>query len=327
MITTKELARIIQERLNGELVNGEYANITKYGLDKFHANLRYEFCVEANNAEYKKAERRGAVVSSTPTNMITQYIMGVLQPTSGAEIEGNSADTYNTTVSAMIDLLIPDCDDMTDINGYTLRFQDAVSALIAGELGAPSNEYITGEDGIVYYVATRYTRAVPGTKDFRAQVGLSLSLMLDVSFSIIATGISSRDITLSIDGEDVYFTTLGIARRSVQENNVNAYASAPTAEYGTSKTRTTASQLFLSFDAPTRPTAINERMAEYLLTGEITPLSVTLGIPTKRDERGKLITRSKTFSMVFTEAGLNAQLNLAASSAIKLTEELEGEDG
>ena len=62
MITTKELAQMLEEKLNGELIAGasEYENLAKYGLDRFAPNTRYQFYIRSDEMELQKSIRKSA---------------------------------------------------------------------------------------------------------------------------------------------------------------------------------------------------------------------------------------------------------------------------
>lgn len=332
MITNQQLASLIQGKLNGafnaEL--GEYENIHKYGLDGF-PNFRYEFRIFADNGEYSKAENRGATANGAVTNTVTQYINGVLKTPGGASVEGASADTYNAAVEAQIELLIPNCDDVATFtegeDSVTVRLQDAVSLLVQQTLGLPTTNYEVGEDGIRYLVGAQYSHASTGERRHRTQAGLSVILTLYLTFAIVAMGVSSREIVLTINGEQVYWNRISISRASTQENNVEADPSNATgSNIGVARARTTATQLVIGFSAPVRPTALNKALVRYTLLGEVTPLAVTLEMPTDRNtETGTLNTVTGTYTMIFAEGGVAGEENLNAAYDIRLVEQMEDE--
>ena len=328
MISTLLLAKLLQDRLNGALENGEYKNIKDFGLDSF-PNKRYEFRIFPEDGEYKKSENRGAELTANPTNTYTQFINGVLKTPNTAAVEGAGASTYNAAVEASLELLIPNCDDeatFTNPNdntqSVTVRLQDAVALLVNSVLGLPTEEYIADGD-ITYFVGGRYSRASVGQRQHRTQAGLSVILSVYVSFAIVAMGVSSRQIRLNIEGNDIYFTRISISRTSVQENNT---LSADTSgDYGVSKARTTATQLVIAFSAPVRPVAFNTLLTQYIMSGTVSPMTVTLTMPTEADQGGNdyLDTLTKTYKMTFAQGGVAGEENLNASFDVRLVEEME----
>ena len=328
MISTQSLAKLLQERLNGVLENGEYKNIKDFGLDSF-PNKRYEFRIFPEDGEYKKSENRGAELNANPTNMYTQFINGVLKTPNTAAVEGAGASTYNAAAQASLELLIPNCDDEAtftnpsdNTQSVTVRLQDAVALLVNSVLGLPTEEYIADGD-ITYFVGGRYSRASVGQRQNRTQAGLSVILSVYVSFAIVAMGVSSRQIRLNINGNDIYFTRISISRTSVQENNT--LSDDTSGEYGVSKARTTATQLVIAFSAPVRPVAFNTLLTRYNMLGEVTPMTVTLTMPTEAGQGGDgyLLTLTKTYKMVFAQGGVAGEENLNASFDVRLVEEME----
>lgn len=346
MITNQQLAELIQDKLNGEYDSEakEYSNIHKYGLDAFSPNMRYEFRIFANDGEYSRAENRNALGGAEVTNTVTQYINGVLKTPNGAAVEGASAETYNAAIEAQIELLIPNCDDTATFqnedgtDAVTVSLQNAVSLLVNQVLGLPTSDYESGlrlptsdyesgDDGTMYYVGARYNHASVGERRHRTQAGLSVILTLYMTFAVVALGVSSREIELTIGGEQVYFNRISISRTSTQENNVSATPSgtALAPEYGIARARTTATQLVIGFSAPVRPTALNEALVRYILLGEVMLLPVTLSIPTKRNEAGVLERVTGNYTMTFAEGGVAGEENLNAAYDIRLVEEMTEE--
>lgn len=337
MITNQQLAELLQSKLNGEYIDGEYANLRKYWLDQFTPNVRYEFKIFANDGEYAEAENRAALVTADVTNTVTQYINGVFKTPGGNAAEGASAETLNTAIEAQIELLIPNCDDEAelDIEGqtYRVRLQDAISMLVQDVLSLPSNDTKNDVDGISYFIGGRYSHASIGEKQHRTQVGLSVVLSLFMTFAIVAMGISSREIKLTIGYkekdsdeyvyEDVYFNRISISRASTQENNVQATPGTNGAIYGVSKARTTSTQLVIGFSAPVRPTVINKALTRYIVKGTVPLLSVTLKMPTEL-VNGVLQYEPGNYVMTFAEGGIAGEENLNAAYDIRLVEVMEG---
>ena len=338
MITNQQLAELLQYKLNGEYSAevGEYANLHKYELDTFTPNVRYEFKIFANDGEYATAENRDALVTSDVTNTVTQYINGVFKTPGGNTAEGASAETLNTAVEAQIELLIPNCDDEKEITTqdgqtYRVRLQDVISMLVQDVLSVPSSDTREDKDGISYFIGGRYSHASVGEKRHRTQVGLSVVLSLFMTFAIVAMGISSREIKLNIGynsdigykDEDIYFNRISISRTSTQENNVQATPGSDVANYGISRARTTATQLVIGFSALVRPTIINTALTEYIVTGRVPMLNVTLKMPTKLDEDGKLQYETGNYTMTFAEGGVGGEENFNAVYDIRLVEEME----
>jgi hypothetical protein len=333
MITNQQLAELLQSKLNGEYnpSNEEYENIDHYGLNTFTPNVRYEFKIFANDGEYAEAENRDALVTSDVTNTVTQYINGVFKTPGGNTAEGASAETLNTAVEAQIELLIPNCDDEKEVTTqdgqtYRVRLQDVISMLVQDVLSLPSSDTREDKDGISYFIGGRYSHASVGEKRHRTQVGLSVVLSLFMTFAIVAMGISSREIKLTIESQEVYFNRISISRVSTQENNVQATPGTNGAIYGVSKARTTSTQLVIGFSAPVRPTALNTALTRYVVSGMVPLLHVTLKMPTELVD-GVMQYETGNYVMTFAEGGIAGEENLNAAYDIRLVEEMGGENG
>ena len=323
MITTKELAERLQDKLNGDFdsATNEYTNITKYFLDRFYPHTRMEFYIRSDEAEIKKA--------SMDINTETVYICGLLTPTPGSSIEGVDKETYNTVIGYTLELLVPNCDDVTTIT-YTndkkevseeIRLSDQVQLLVEESLSATESEYITAEDGVIYYVGTAYSRTIPGAKMIRNVVGISLPLNVYITHSIVATGISSDNIRLSIkDGENfvrVFTTRLGLARTTAFDSTVSSNAG------GVSKGTPNATTLTVSFDAPFRLDVMGKAASQYLLEGGVSPLEVKLEIPSVSPNGEDIQYDDKEYKMMLADVGINGELNLASSMSCRLIEYFE----
>ena len=316
MIKYTEIARMLERELNGELSGGEYENITAYGLTLgvFGENDRYQFRVVAGDMDYEQAQRIDATPRVGPTNTSTYYINGVFRPLSDGEVQGINSNTLNTVMSAELGIIIPHCDREAIIENQTVRLQDAVLALIGDKLSIPKNDYYTAEDGTVYYLSFSFGRINVGEKQIRGSAGMSLTATLYMSISVVATGISSLDLKLLFEGDEVYTTRLGIARTSVQEGAVSSTSG------GVSQSLTTATSLTISFDAPLRRSAFFSRYKDYTLNGNNEPFEVKLVFPA--DEAGGEAT-TKPYTVSFGDVGVNGELNLAASVSVRLVEALD----
>ena len=330
MISIKELAAKLQDKLNGDFdtTKNEYVNLHTYGLDRFTPGTRYEFRIMSDEMEYLRSEMRGASsLPGEPTNTMTVYICGLLHALPGASIEGTEPEYYNTMISSTLDILVPECEEakivtVQDENGTSteqeVRLGDIVQMLIEHILSSTDSEYVKGQDKTIYYIGTAYSRPIPGIKAIRGSVGVSLPITVYINYSVVATGISSEDIGLTINGTKIVTTRIGIARTTVSEGNI----SSASGNNGISKARPNATQLTISFDSPYRAGVIGKLQAMYLLEGAVAPMTVQLTIPVEVED-GVFETMSGTYRMIFADNGLNGELNLAASISCRLVEFLE----
>lgn len=325
MISNKQLAKLIQDRLNGKDDNyPQFLDI--YGLNNSESNLRYEFRLFANDGEYNEAENQAETITPDETNVITQFINGILITSGGNATDGISYDSINTAVEARIEFLIPNCDDKIVIEDEEFRLQDAVEMLINDALGLPSSDVLESETNteigkMSFFVAGRYSKATVSDRRHRTQVGMSVILSLFATFAIVAKGISSNDIVLETDGERIYFNRISISRTSTQENNVSAtpdsYGGSPIV--GVSKARTTATQLIIAFSAPVRPSKIYDALTEYLVRGTVEKINIKLHMPTNANG-GEI---SEIYNMTIAEGGIAGEENLNAAYDIRLVEEMQ----
>lgn len=311
MIQLSELAKLLQDTLNGvyNAAADKYANIVTFGLESFRKNTTFEFLVSADEANYKKGSFNGIIEK--------HYIQGILTAVT-SDKAGVSAETYNAAISTKLELAIPFCDmEFTADSGEKIRFSEAVRYLIDSVLASTSEQYITGEDRMVYYVGVRYSISSTSVRDIRGMIGDSLILTVYINYSIVASGISSTDITLTIEDEIITPTRFGMARRSIQEGNISNTDSA-------SKNTTTGTALTITFDTPVRLNACHRAAMNYIIDGTITTLNVTVKVPinfvVNDDETKPKVMKEGHYKMVFADAGLNGELNLAASASIRLIE-------
>ena len=295
----KYLTENIQTKLNEELTNNS-------DLNEAFTNTSFEFRIVTDTAEYKDAERRD--------NAVRYYIHG-LASVVGSEKEGLGGDSANIGVSIRTDFLIPFVN--TSDEGVKLMM-DTVRDIIDNALSESSGE--TKEiDKMMYYVASTYSISQPGIRDVRPKVGDSITLTVNCSYYLVAQGISSESIELDIavneDSPGVYAyerifaRRIGIYRKLVSEGVV------PSEAGGSTKNVVSGSVLSISFDTPVRLGYFFEIAREYALHGTIIPFRVRLTLP-KRDGNADV----STYTMVISDAGINGELNLAASSDYTLVE-------
>ena len=319
MIALEYLAKTLENTLNGTDENGnvDYSNITKFGLDGTEADengnyggilprTTFRFRVVSDLADYKKAERED--------NTAVFYIHAVMKA-EGSTVEGIVKEAYNARLNTSVEFLIPFV-DILDENGNS-KIVAAVRNLIDTVLQARASQTVT-IDNICYYQGTQYHIADTGTRDQRAQVGDSISLSVSVDYIFLALGVGSNSIVISINGDRVYYSKLGISRQIVSEGNIEANGGSPV-----SKNAVAGSALAVNMDMPTRLNAYDKAIALYVLTGEIVPVSVSLTIPVEIDNNGGIISETRAYKMVFSFAGINGELNYGASTSVSLVEVME----
>ena len=96
----------------------------------------------------------------------------------------------------------------------------AVRALV-DQMAATDNgetEYMTDADGKTYQITFSYSTAYVGVERTAPNnTGKLIPVQLTVYFSIIENGISSNDVKMQLDGEDVFFTELTVSQQRVTD--------------------------------------------------------------------------------------------------------------
>lgn len=316
MLQLQTVAKALENKLN--------AAIPSSVLPSFHPNVNYSFVVFADVGEYRKAIKR--------LNTINKYINCILR-VNGDEKSGLTDETISAVWSAQFECLVPSPMETVNIEVedelITYRFVDAVKELINSTLAASTQDYITGEDGILYYLGANYSNTIAGEVDTRAATGESIPLSVFIDYTVAAAGVSSANIILEFKDplatgevyERVYPTRLDIVRQAVQEGNLASD------EGGVSKVTTQGSILTLQLTKPLR----NDRFDLFLKMYTLAPLELVAGgfdiltfrlsIPSSMDgDVPQYLTR--TYQMSFSEATIGAETNLAAACTATLVEAL-----
>lgn len=284
-----------------DLENDLNRNIGK--LNEIYKNIRFEFYIAADTTDYKPFVREG--------NTVTFYINGVMSVIDSV-IEGTDKNANNASISVFVDLLIPAIDS-SNKKKTTQLFNGAreiIDQTLA--LNKASTETI---DGIPYFVSSRYKLASTGTREIRPRVGDSLSLSFGIEYSFVALGISSDLVKITVDGESVLYSNLGISRRTLIEGNVSSSLNRD-ADTPSSAGAVSGTSLVINMAMPTRLTKFDQKVASYLLKSKLPEMSVEIIEPT---QEGDITTSLK---MIFSSAALNGQIGLNASTEVELVEKI-----
>ena len=315
MLQLLMVAKALEKRLNDELYNAPYE------LNLFHKNTEYEFKVYADVGEYQKAIKT--------LNTVHRYINCILRINSD-EKAGVTDTSVSAMWSAQLEILVPDAlatFDVTEDNETTrVRFVDAVAAYINTLFAASTQEYIRGDDGIVYYLGASYSNTIAGTVDIRHGVAESIPLAVYIEYTVIATGFSSTEfgIYISDDGgadfRRIYPTRMDIMRTSVQEGNIASDSS------GVSKVTTQGTVFTIKLTKPYRGDDFDSQLRSYVydLPFLAHPLLIQVTFPRPMSGNSTtVIPDRKDFYMTFADGAIAAETNLAASCSATLVEVLE----
>jgi hypothetical protein len=306
MISIKDLITELQTKLNDA--------IPASGLNFYKPNTNYLFNLVFEEGEYKKAER---VLNTT-----TKYINGVVE-VRGDDKSGVTDETVIANISASIEILVPDINETLE----NISFKDAVRDLIDDTLAASTEDYIT-QNKIKYYVGTTYSIANTGMLNIRHEVGESITYTIYVSYTIIATGISSQDIKIYCkDGggtyKRIYPTRLDLVRSSVQESNIpsSAYntdiSGSSSIEYYAAKATTSATTLSIALAKPLRNDWYDGFVKRYIVKGGVEAISIKVEMPDGE------MSIEEEYTMCFSDASIAAEGTLAASCNATLVEALD----
>lgn len=290
MIKIRTLAEDLTKRLNEAL---DASNIESF-IELYAPNTKYRFYIVAGEGEYKHSEEK--------ENEVTVYINGVLKLLPGAKIEGMSDDNYVGTASATLEILVPHA-DIVDENG-TAVFVELVRNVVSSAMG--NNRNSTIED---YLVAMEFSMPHTYGRQLRHGIGDSVELVTSINYAFVSAGVPSKNIKITIDGNEIFPTKIGISRRAVTEANVKSDS-----EYGASACTVSGTALTIAVVLVMRNNAISTAIAEHVITGEWKPHNVELSI-----QIGKKTSR-KTYSMTFAESEINGEVPLGASTSFILVE-------
>lgn len=312
MISLESIAQKLEAKLN--------ARLDAYGLTGgITPSVNYVFRIILDTADYQESTREG--------NTVTMYIHGIMTAT-GADVEGVSDATYNTSLDTNVEFLIPFL--FTSGEGKDDELLGAVRNLLTDTLQASTGEFVL-EDNIVFYQGTAFNLATSGERAERPKVGDSYTLSLAVRYFFIANGIGSDEIRLFVVDDNgterpITFTKAEFARVSMQDGNVFALtqAEAMNGTIPSSLTTTSASAFTIKLVTPTRDTAFIRAAARYLLEGVVEPFTIRIKYPMEYVESFGQIQPEYSLivdkRMVFSDATLSTELSYNAASTMTLVE-------
>lgn len=301
MITLKDLAKILQDQIAYEM---EGAPLTfTLGDGPYARTERYVFDISTDTADYKPPVREG--------NTVTKYIQGVLLE-SGSEIEQTSTGSFNGAFSAQLEVLCPvvEGDELGIVNE---RLVDVVRQILTNVFVNNAVESQEDADGNTYTVGTFYSMVNSGMRQIVPEVGDSFTFSVALTFFVIQNGISSKDIKIYIDGEQINYMTLGIRRDVVTDQNV-----ASTTPDGATTANVDSSVLVIQLTAPATEGDFTQSVLVLTIDGIESARKHTVGIhyPYMKEE--------PPFEMqMYLSASLNAQGTKNASIEATLTQAMD----
>lgn len=302
----------IQEQLNNALASTTQGGTFEYAVNGVIPNTAFEFNISSDSGEYKQAEKGRYVVNGVP--WATYFFNGNARY-SPVSLEGEQASAYNAVMSATIDLLIPVSRLIT--GEQTDNFISEIRRLVDETLGASASKYITS-DNVIYLVGTRYSLMQTGQRELRDQAGDSIVMTLYLTFYVVASGIQSSAVELTIDNERIIPSKVGFSRKTTSEAGVPA-----TSTNAASKVIPSGSAFVINFDTPAKLGTFNQKLSSFVFAGTNTPMTVTVKYPqifTTVEGETVVSTQSYTYSMIFDNDGINTEQGYAVSASVTLVE-------
>lgn len=199
MISTKQIAKIIEDKLNAIAGSG---------------NMPFGFSIYAEQKEYK-----GALADETRKSLPKPLINGVLISLPSSIVPLQNLKSY--TASQTLDLLVP-CDPKAPDNGIT-EAMSVIQAFVentAGLAGVLNEENADGtETGVSYaYVVSPQLPQV-GTASVQGLGFWYVPVSVFMTWQFIEGGVVGNTVKVTVDGEAVLVMEGGFERTRVTETN------------------------------------------------------------------------------------------------------------
>ncbi|MBQ4509788.1 MAG: hypothetical protein II984_03600 [Clostridia bacterium] len=292
MISILDIVKNLEDKLNSSLIKKSSENTA---LDNGSESYKFKLFLDAGDYigyDYFSDEK-----GNVDINKRVKYINGLMTVLE-SNIEG--ALSQNLTFSTMLELLIP----LENASDNTMELVGAIRGVIDEALSLNSYQKIES-----YNVGVTYSLAGTGQREVRPLIGDSISLFCYVSYSFVAGGVNSTEITMKIDGCDVNSPRMGYSRVANQEADIDSNTTDGCA------TNVTGSTIFtINFDKPIQKSKLDDIIADFVLNGTNEAHYVEITEPTENGQT----TISKY--MIFNEANQNTETTLNASTSVTMVE-------
>lgn len=301
MITLTQMAQKLQAEI-GAL----FETAAEGRTDIFPENGKYsayELTVTADTSDFKPAKREG--------NKATWYIQGLLTQI-GSTIEGIQNGSRTAGVDCRLDFVVR-CMPGVDMDGgkvmvpfFRSVLDDYFSTNQQGIMyeGTDAGEEPEGTTSTAWVFGTNYQMAQSGVREMIPGLGDTFSFTVILNWYFAEGGLNSQGIELTIDGNRIYFTHIGISRNTSDEKALPA----GTPAFNT-VSMVESNSLAIGFDAPAF-TAVVDAVKWYLMDARQSVRSVELKI-------GEM---SRTYLMQMSNATVNGDTILTASVSATLVE-------
>lgn len=194
-------------------------------IDEVLSKTGLPFSIYTDTGDYKKAIRS--------YNTVTEFINGLFIVT-GSSVE-YAGEQEIVSISTELKFLVPLNDD-AEMNGNFKNVQTFRETL-SSAFSAVTPKFNLTEDGKTYTVVVGYNLPATGIREQRTGVGDSLTFSCSVYFAYLSNAVNASDISLTIDGETVYFLAIALSRRpslvaNLYTDNVNGESTVYTESAG-----------------------------------------------------------------------------------------------
>lgn len=279
MIELKNLALNIENALNGLIdLNGQSFKI---------------FADLGDFKHYYKPETN---------NNVTRYINGIMEsfPPTILPIRNLQVTTQSVRITFALDVELLNKDEYGNYV-EVVEIRKILSTYIAQTNGLPS---VVNENGTTFEVTPSFNGITVGEITQLSPIGEMLPLYLDLSYTIIESGINSNSVEIILNGESLYFEKVGISRARVAETNTYA---------GDKTTKTTIQNNGISFDVmlPLTDTPQGNKIEDNIMVGGNNEAQLV------QYKRGNKI---YNYIMVFGNNDLNLEMAKNIGTKISLVE-------
>lgn len=293
MIKLEALADFVEKGLNTQ--TNETALTFPYG----NGQAKYVFRIVADTTDYHSPSRDG--------NVVTSYIHGILY-LNGSNLETAKNGSTNATLNTTLEIAVPVLKGMDEQGNKELV--EGVRHMLDAFFSSNGRGSITyADDGgeTAYSFGYNYNLATSGIRQNLPHIGDAFMFRVVQSWVFLPSGIYSDDISLSINGTVVPWTTLGIMRTSVQDSEVPSDSTNAAVKNVTAST-----QMTINVGMTAVTGTVFDKLRSYLMFGTLDKLTVRL----------TMVGYSNDYQMQFNEATMNGQIPLYASATFKLVEVL-----
>lgn len=170
-------------------------------IDVVLAKTGLPFSVYIDTGDFQKAIRS--------YNTVTEFINGLFVVT-GSSVE-YAGEQEIVSISTELKFLVSLNDD-SDPKG---NFENAETfrEVLSSAFSSVTPKFNITENGKTYTVVVGYNFPVTGVRDQLPDVGDSISFTCSVYFAYLSNAVNASDISLTIDGEKVYFLAIALTRR------------------------------------------------------------------------------------------------------------------